>query len=1225
MGVLLCGVGAIAKAQAVPDTITRRPERVTGRVSTDGGIPVQGAEVFVTRGPDRAYQRDTTDASGRFSISWAQGTGDYLVFVSAPGHKSFRKRVQRAGSADTLLTVDAALEPAVTTLRAVQVRASRPKPDRGGEAVDIPSPGNTVRSAEGMFGALSPTDAGNLSAMAATVPGILGTSGGFSALGLDPTQNQVKLDGLAFAGGDIPREAKATTGVTTSIYDPTQGGFSGAMQSVQVSSGGIFQYRSGSVTLDAPPMQWTDRVGNRSGGEFTNVQASGGINGPLGADDRYYYSFAGEIGRRSADATSLFEAAPAVLSASGIRPDSIAALSRALDQLGIPRAARIGTSRSDHASVLARFDWAPFDWEKRVSRTDAGAITLHASGRRTDPIGASPLVAASGAAQSAATALGVQAMLTRFFGRSRDRLTELRTAFTTTDDRVSPLLALPSASVLVGGGSAAPDSAALVAVTVGGGAAARSRRSAFTWETRSETQWYPTLHQRLKVLAEWRLDGFDHGSPDGRAGSYRYLSLDDLATNRPASFSRTLVSSPVRGGMWSGALALGNFWKPADRFEMVYGARLEGNRYTTRPAVNQEVERRFGVRTDEAPSRVRLSPRAGFTWRFVKADERPGFSYSQLGSFPLIPAGYLRGGIGEFRNFPRPTLLAEPLAATGLPGSTRELQCLGAAVPIPDWSELVTGADLPATCADGAPNFADEAPRVTVIAPGYDAPRSWRANLALTQRLLRAFVTVEGVVSLNASQPGRLPLNLRDRPVAALPGEEREVYVPFDAILPATGLISPSAARKASEFGRVDALVSDLRSTSRQLIATVTPAVGGNSRLSLGYTLGSMRAQFRGADYAAFGDVRAREWARGNLDVRHQLQLSAGHTFAWLGGTSVTLFGLFRSGMPYTPLVSGDLNGDGIAGDRAFVHAPAAARAAGDAELASQMQALLDQAPAHARGCLRSQLDEPARRNGCEGPWSANLNALVVLGRGLVPIGPLGNGRRVTVSLNLSNPLGGLDQLLHGSRLHGWGAPAAPDPVLYTVTGFDPSRQRFRYTVNSRFGSTSPARSTSRAPFRVTLDVRLNLSRPSEEQQVDRFLARGRTRPGTLLDSAALKARYSRNLPSVYTWTLRDADTLLLTRAQVEALEEAKRPFDARLDSLWGQLAGEFARLPRDFDPEAALARQEEFVAAAWELNRQAALRIKEILTPAQYDVVTWLVKRLVETRGRVTLRFFVG
>lgn len=184
-----------------------------------------------------------------------------------------------------------------------------------------------------------------------------------------------------------------------------------------------------------------------------------------------------------------------------------------------------------------------------------------------------------------------------------------------------------------------------------------------------------------------------------------------------------------------------------------------------------------------------------------------------------------------------------------------------------------------------------------------------------------------------------------------------------------------------------------------------------------------------------------------------------------------------------------------------------------------------------------------------------------------------------------------------------------------------PSRQPFRYIVSARFGSTSPARST----FRVTLDVRLNLSRPSEEQQVDRFLARGRTRPGTLLDSAALKARYSRNLPSVYTWTLRDADTLLLTRAQVEALEETQRPFDARLDSLWGQLAGEFARLPRDFDPEAALARQEEFVAAAWELNRQAALRVKEILTPAQYDVVTWLVKRLVETKGRVTLRFFVG
>ena len=42
------------------------------------------------------------------------------------------------------------------------------------------------------------------------------------------------------------------------------------------------------------------------------------------------------------------------------------------------------------------------------------------------------------------------------------------------------------------------------------------------------------------------------------------------------------------------------------------------------------------------------------------------------------------------------------------------------------------------------------------------------------------------------------------------------------------------------------------------------------------------------------------------------------------------------------------------------------------------------------------------------------------------------------------------------SGLHGWGTAATPDRTLYTVRGFDASTNRFLYTVNPRFGSTSP-------------------------------------------------------------------------------------------------------------------------------------------------------------------------
>lgn len=1222
--VLLLGA-RFAAAQGVPDTVARRPERITGRVTSDSGIAIAGAEVFVTRGPDRAFQRDTTDADGKYSLQWREGTGDYLVFISSAGRKAVRARVQRTSATDTVLRVDVVLAPLVTQLRAVHVRAERPKPQRVTDPA-LTTPGSEPTAPEGLAGALSPGDRGTLSAVAATVPGVLSVGDGFSVLGLGPTQNQVTLDGLAFMGAAIPREAKVVSALSTSAYDPSRGGFSGGSQSIQIQSGGLFSYRTGSVAADARPLQAPDPVAERTGQRFTSLLASGGMNGPVGWDDRYYYSLAGEVSRRSSDVGSVFSASPAVLGAAGLVPDSITRLARVLDSLGVP--IRIGTASAsviDRGSLLARFDWAPYNWESRVPRRNAGAITLYASGRRAEPLGLSPFSAATRGVRLQSSTFGLQGMLTRFFGRSQERLAELRTALTVASDRIDPAFSYPAADVLIGGGAAsdaggtAPRSVAL------GGAQRRSRRQSVVWETRSETQWYAALRHRLKLSLETRLDAFDHSVSENGSGTYEFHSLTDLAANRATRYSRTLGQTAVRGGMWSGAASFGDFWQPSDRVELVYGTRLEGNRYTQLPPYNAQIDSLFGLRSNFAPNTIHVSPRVGFTWQFRNTGEGPGISFSRLGQFLQRPAGYIRGGFGEFRNLPSSSVLEDPLRTSLGSDALSDLVCVGNEVPTPNW--VGYARDLPAAseCAFGGEQFADNSRRAVVVAPHYDAPRSWRGNVGITHRLHGVRISAEGIFSLNLNQPGVRPLNLRRAPAWILPGEGRAVYAPIEAVLP-TGVVSPVASRREPTFGSATALVSDLRSRSNQLSVTVQPIVGSRSRLSLAYTLGSARASARGADGAAFDDVHTVEWSRAALDVRHQILVSAGHLFPALRGTSVTVFGQFRSGLPYTPLVSGDVNGDGSAGDRAFIHRPEDAEALGDPGLAQATRSLLAEAPRNARRCLAAQLGSPAKRNSCEGPWTATINARIELGQGFISFGPLGNQRRLSVALNLSNPLGRVDQLLHGAdRLRGWGSTATPDPVLYTVTGFDQSSRRFRYSVNPRFGNTDPSRSLRRSPFRVTLDVQVNLSRPVEEQQVDRFLARGRTRPGTLLDSAALKARYTRNVPNVYAWTLRDADTLLLTRAQMEALESAKAPYDAAMDSLWGRLAGEFSRLPRDFDPAAALSRQEEYVSTAWELTREAALRIRAILTPAQYDVVTWLVKSLVNTKGRVELRFFSG
>src|SRR5206468_3243124 len=73
-----------------------------------GAKPLEGVDVIITRGPDRAFKSTKTDPSGAYLIDWPDGTGDYLVHVAAPGYETFRKRVTRTG-ADTVFVVDAPL------------------------------------------------------------------------------------------------------------------------------------------------------------------------------------------------------------------------------------------------------------------------------------------------------------------------------------------------------------------------------------------------------------------------------------------------------------------------------------------------------------------------------------------------------------------------------------------------------------------------------------------------------------------------------------------------------------------------------------------------------------------------------------------------------------------------------------------------------------------------------------------------------------------------------------------------------------------------------------------------------------------------------------------------------------------------------------------------------------------------------------------------------------
>jgi hypothetical protein len=1186
-----------------------------GHVRSDSGASLSAAQVIATRAPDRAIFRTSTDEQGRFEIVIAEGTGDYLVHVSMPGDSPrsvFRKRITRATATDSIFVLDVILKSvAPAQLAAVKVVATRPTPKRDAPLIGVLETGNNAEFATGVAAMLAPADRGNISAAVTALPGVSAVDGGFSVLGLPPDQNRTTLNGMTFSGGTLPSNARTFTSVSSSPFDPSHGGFGGAEVQVNIMPGEMYSTASASGSLDAPQLQSSGGLERGGEGKPTSIRGGWGQSG-MTLDDRVAYSYAVEGQRRSADRLTWANARPTTWVRAGVSPDSMSRLLGVLADHGIPTSALMGppgTVASD-ASLIARINTPWFDPKSFTENRHSVGVIVGGAHGRTSGASAGPVTAATGSLTTERSNLTVQGMYTGYL--TPDFLQDIKLAFNLSSNRVVPALGIPLGQVLIA--SSADGGDVGLASAAFGNAGGLSRNRSATIELQSESKFYParSLVHQLKVNAGLRYDTERQQLPGNEHGLFVFNSIDDLAQGTPAAFVRSLRSPDRAADLLSGFVSVGDFWRASPELQLVYGIRAELNRFGHLPAYNAAVERSLQVRNDFAPNRVHASPRLGFTWRYNHAREFAGYSTNALGTFPSLLTGVLRGGIGEFRAAMPPALLAGPSAFTGLPQGAQQVACIGDAVPTPDWGTYYADrSSIPTSCADAsAATFVDRTPMVQLIDPAFDAPRSWRANLAWTTKLPgHVTTTLAGTYSLNLDQRSREDLNFAGIPHFRLSDEGRPVFVDPSAIVSTSGLMSTVTARRDPALGQVLSLKSDMSGHSAQLSVSASRSWGSRWFGALGYAWQSVRVRQRGFEASTFESPRDASWSRGAGDIRHDFVLQAGHNGRIL---NVTMYGRLTSGTPYTPLVAGDVNGDGnSSNDRAFMFDPARTS---DTSLARGLNDLLAGAAPSVRRCLSRQLGAPTARNSCEGPWTARLNAQVGLNPGLLPAAL----RNWNVSLYLANPLAGVDQLLHGSRLHGWGSPTAVDPTLMRVVGFDASSRTMRYAVNPRFGTSQPGAAWLQAPFRVTLSVRVDLSKPVPEQQLERFLMPGRAgHKGKRLTAEELKIRYSHNLIDPFREVLQLSDSLLLQREQVEALRDAQAQLARRADSAWTALAKEFAALPDDFDARRTLEHQEAVIDSVYDLVRVEVRRVlPSVLTPVQLRLLPPLTRYLLEHEG---------
>jgi hypothetical protein len=1057
---------------------------VTGTVRREANTPVEGAQVEVTSIETNITRRARTNAQGRFTVLFPDGGGQYRVRVLALGLAPQEVMVVRQADEDRLVA-DVTMSANPTQIAGVTIRARQDVP----RDLERPTPGSTERLLTTDQAARLPIDPGDLMALALTAPGVVSIPGNdttpnaISVAGLSPGANNITLDGLTFGAAQVPQEAVRSTRVITSSYDAGRGQFSGGLISSTTRSGTNSVQGNFSYALRDRDLAIEGEDASPAAQGFTQNQVSGGLGGPIVRDKLFWFGSL-QLRRRDDVVPSLANADATTLTRFGVNPDSVARFTSLLSRAGVaPFAIAADERLSDNASGIVRLDYL----------TDGGqSISLRGDFRwsDSDPSRIGPLSLPQTGGSNRNWGGGLAATLTSNFGGRF--LNELK-VYGASDRRSGrPLLVLPAGRVQVTSELDAGETG-IATLTFGGNTGLPQDGETRSFEATNEVSWLTDNGaHRFKLGALLNVSQFTEDVTTNRWGTFTFNSLADFEAGRAATFTRTLAPRLREGAGSNAALYIGDVWRYSRSLQITYGVRAEGSRFGKTPEYNPAVEQTFGYRTDHVPTDVHVSPRVGFTWTLgLPRPMNPVAGPEARAAFnPMAfrgPSLILRGGIGEFRSMPSTQLVAAAAGATGLPNNESQLVCIGSGVPAVNWEQFVTNpASVPSQCAAGQPSQVPTSrPNVAVFGPDFAAPRAWRASLGAQRPLRQRYnLNVELSYARGIAQTGYRDVNLRGDPRFALASEgDRPVFVDAATIVPFTGATSFLASRVQPSFGQVLVTSSDSKSESRQLTLSLGGITTRGAIFNVSYTQARSKDQGSGSGFGRFGGLggggfggfggattagnpNVREWSTSDFERRHSFVGTV--TWPFGQGLEVTAFGRMSSGAPFTPIVNADINGDGARNDRAFLFDPSATS---DPTVAAGMQRLLASAPSAVRDCLREQLGSIAARNSCTGVWQPSLDFQVNWRPNF-----WGLNRRLAFSLVTVNTLGGLDELLHGSRsLRGWGQFRGQDNTLLYVRGFDPGTQTYRYEVNERFGAARNGANGIRVPFQLGFNARYTL------------------------------------------------------------------------------------------------------------------------------------------------------
>lgn len=1134
----------------------QQPTEVSGIVRDQAGSPVSGAIVAALRGA-RIVASSATDSNGAFSISTPEGSIDSIV-VSRTGFAKLTAKALGPVMQVTLLAIAEIAPVLISDVRRERPRRRALPPEIGAQERRTTLQSNVSGDNSGHYASVLATSAG----YSIVVDGA-GNVVGLSTLDLSRQQNSVTLDGIRYDPQELPRDAPVLIRATTSPYNATRGGFSGASIAITTPSSLLAPQSSFRVSLESKELQGPKQAFFSQARGFSEVRVSGTKTRVL-APNRSALSFSVQTSARQRSLGSIFLENAFRLESNGLNPhaiDSVINSSRArgVDLLG-EQASAVRASYS--GSLLMRLDDAPSNRRQLAS-------TLSFRCRKANSDFSSFLVSPSGAGTSRACAVGSSSTLSRYvhdvvLNETRLGFSASRESRQSKDKRTTSVIAI--------GGPRSADQG--LQVSVGGNALLPYRSTTKSAELTNTSTWHSlSARHRAEFQMTLRYDYVKELSLQDQYGTVTFPNATAFATLHPLTFHQLLARRKDGDEAISGSIAFSDEWDLTDDFAFTYGARSDIQTLLSSASI---------ASAGKAPLAATLDPRVGFIWGY-------GTATKGMGPFGVERKSSLRGGIGRFTNLYSAGIL-QPLT-----GDTprRELFCNEAVLAGSTYG--TDGNFLPAEAclASGSGE-----PSVERIAESYRPEISTRVTLGWTSRVVGlARSSIELVSSRTTKLPSAISDNQLPSPAFALAGEQnRPVFAPLASIDPTFANFDYLAGRRDAAFSRVVTHVSDGVSRAKQLTLNVSNDQRGEGpRVAVSYTFRSISTFQRGFEGSTAANPNVRTWERSVLSPRHQVALLGSIP---LGRFTAEVFLRASRQRSFTPMVRRDINGDGVSNDRAFVFSQSASEDEG-----IQMRELIEHLPTRLARCLDRQAGTIAQTASCELPTQYETNVAI-------RVEPVGS-RRLSAVFTLTNVLTLLDVILHGSgHTRGWGDRGLVDPYLLTPSGFDPTQKRFHYEVNQNFGSRTSLLSSPIGQFRSAIEVKF-LTGSSNDRRIAEQNRLATRRESTSSDELA--GRIRKTIPNGIPILLSGASEIELTPAQVDALTRLQSSFTTTVDSIWSASIDYSSQPASSYNPQLHIRIVKLATDHAYEAAAALAVAIRKVLTNDQVKLLPNAVAQLLD------------